>query len=383
MAGAASLDLSGRRFLIRYELTGSEADARALADELCYEQTVEVHREVVPPGPIREQLVGRVEGFRRLPSGAFEVALSFAIETVGCELPQLLNVLFGNASLQPGVRLVRIEPPPEGFEWLPGPRFGRAGLRALVGAPDRPLLCSALKPMGLSAKDLATMAYQLTVGGIDLIKDDHGLADQRFSPFEERVGRCAEAVAKANRETGRRSLYAANVTAPSGLTLQRARLAQAAGAGAVVLSPGLAGWDAVRELASEAGPALPVLCHPALLGTFVADPRQGIGHAVLFGQLPRLAGADATIFPTHGGRFAFSAEDCRAIVAGTSEPLGPCRPIFPVAGGGIRLERVGELREFYGRDVVLLIGSWLRLAGPDLIANCRRFYRAVAGADPD
>ncbi len=383
MPGAAALGLAGPRFVVRYHLTGPEGAARALAEELRYEQTVEVHQEVVPPGPIREHLVGRLEGFQRLPSGVFEAALSFAIETVGSELPQLLNVLFGNASLNPGVRVARIEPPPEGFEGLPGPRFGRAGLRALLGAPDRPLLCSALKPMGLPAKDLATMAYQLALGGMDLIKDDHGLADQRFSPFEERVARCAEAVGKANRESGRRSLYAANVTAPSGHILRRAHSAKAAGAGAVVISPGLAGWDAVRELAGEAGPALPVLCHPALLGTFVADPRHGIAHAVLFGQLPRLAGADAMIFPTFGGRFAFSPEDCRAIVEGTGEPLGPCRPIFPVAGGGIRLERLGELREFYGRDVVLLIGSWLRLAGPDLIANCRRFYRAVTGADPD
>lgn len=382
MAGAASLDLSGRRFVVRYHLTGSEAAARALADALCYEQTVEVHREVVPAGPIRDHLVGRVDAFERTPTGSFEASLSFAVETAGTELTQLLNVIFGNASLMPGVRVARIDLPAGGFPWLPGPRFGREGLRVRLGATDRPLLCSALKPMGLPAKDLATMAYQLALGGIDLIKDDHGLADQAFSPFAERVARCTEAVAKANGETGRRSLYAPNVTAPTGLSLPRSLAAKVAGAGAVVISPGLAGWDAVREIAADARVALPVLCHPALLGTFVADPRQGIAHYVLFGQLPRLAGADAVIFPTHGGRFAFSAEDCRAIVAGTGDPLGPCRPAFPVAGGGISLDRLGELREFYGPDVVLLIGSWLRLAGPDLIANCRRFYRAVAGADP-
>lgn len=375
----ARAEPSGRRFTVTYHVSGPEARARALAEDLCYEQTVEVHREVVPPGPIRDHLVGRVERFEPESSGAFAAAISFAVETAGAELPQLLNVVFGNASLIPGVRVARVEPPPGGFAWLPGPRFGREGLRALVGAADRPLLCSALKPMGLAPEDLAAMAYQLAVGGIDLIKDDHGLADQACSPFAERVARCAEAVAKANRETGRRSLYIANVTAPSGQALPRALAAASAGAGGLVVSPGLAGWDALRELAAAARPGRPVLCHPALLGTFVADRRHGLAHGLLFGRLPRLAGADAVIFPTFGGRFAFSREDCREIVEGTGEPLGSCRPSFPVAGGGIGLDRLPELREFYGRDVVFLIGSRLRLAGPDLIENCRRFARAAGG----
>lgn len=233
--------------------------------------------------------------------------------------------------------------------------------------------------MGLVPKDLAAMAYQLALGGIDLIKDDHGLANQAFSPFQARVSRCAEAVARANRETGRRSLYVVNVTAPSGRALPRAMAAASAGAGALVVSPGLSGWDVLRELAAADLPGLPLLCHPALLGTFVADRRHGFAHRVLFGQLPRLAGADAVIFPTYGGRFAFSRENCREIVEGTGEPFGSCRPTLPVAGGGISLDRLPALREFYGTDVVFLIGSWLRKAGPDLVENCRRFARAAGG----
>ena len=50
--------------------------------------------------------------------------------------------------------------------------------------------------MGLSATDLAELAYRFALGGIDLIKDDHGLTNQPFCPFEERVRRCAEAVAR-------------------------------------------------------------------------------------------------------------------------------------------------------------------------------------------
>ena len=101
----------------------------------------------------------------------------------------------------------------------PGPRFGRAGIRALLDVADRPLLGTALKPMGLSAADLADLAYQLALGGVDIIKEDHGLTDQPFAPFDERVPRCAEAVALANRQTGYRCLYVPNITAPAARSL--------------------------------------------------------------------------------------------------------------------------------------------------------------------
>ena len=135
-----------------------------------------------------------------------------------------------------------------------GPRFGQAGLRALLGVPDRPLLCTAIKPMGLGPEALAELAYRLALGGIDLIKDDHGLADQPFCPFDERVPRCAAAVARANRETGRRVLYVPNVTAPALAISRRARLARDAGAGGLLFCPGLAGLDAMRALADDDDP---------------------------------------------------------------------------------------------------------------------------------
>src|SRR2546427_10561978 len=83
-----------------------------------------------------------------------------------------------------------------------GPLLGIAGLRELTGARGRPLLCTALKPLGRSAPELAQLAYGFARAGIDLIKDDHSLADQTTAPFRERVERCSEAVARASGETG-------------------------------------------------------------------------------------------------------------------------------------------------------------------------------------
>ena len=72
-----------------------------------------------------------------------------------------------------------------------GPRFGVPGLRNLLGvAEGLPLLMTALKPMGTPTAQLADMAYRFARGGIDIIKDDHGLSNQPDSPFEARFLSC-------------------------------------------------------------------------------------------------------------------------------------------------------------------------------------------------
>jgi ribulose-bisphosphate carboxylase large chain len=414
-----SLSLSGDRFTVIYRLAGAdETDVRAKIKGICLEQTVELPEELLADDDIRAGLVGRLESLRQLDAGSgypenfspgledletevikknppisksrptpetinlsgqlhFEAAISYAIETTGFELPQLLNVMFGNTSMQPYIRVERLELPASLLQAFKGPRFGRAGLRKLVNAPERPLLCTALKPMGLPAKDLADLAYQFALGGIDLIKDDHGLANQPFHPFHERVRRCAAAVNEANQQTGSRCLYAPNITAPAHQIVERAFFAKEAGSGAVMLIPGLAGLDTLRLLAEDDRFGLPVISHPAYWGSYVTNPWQGLSHHVAYGQLPRLAGADATIFVNYGGRFSFSPEACQGIVKGASQPLGHLKASFPIPGGGMTLARLPEMLQFYGREVIFLMAGGLYAHGPDLMETCRQFRALV------
>ncbi|WP_295878785.1 RuBisCO large subunit C-terminal-like domain-containing protein [uncultured Thiohalocapsa sp.] len=377
-----ALALSGERFAARCRIRADDAAAALVrAREICLEQTVEFPDALIPNTAIREQIVGAPDAPVAVGDGAWDVTIRYPVEAAGGELTQLLNVLFGNVALQPGVRLMDIALPPALAQGLPGPRFGIRGLRRLLDVHDRPLLCTALKPMGLSAPALAQLAYELALGGIDLIKDDHGLADQPFSPFAERVPRCAAAVARANQETGRRCLYLPNVTAPAAAVGPRARAARDSGAGGLLFCPGLAGFDAMRGLAADDDLALPILSHPALVGGLALSPDTGLSPRMLYGRLNRLAGADAAIFPHLGGRFAFSAADCRDIAAGCTDAMGDTAPIFPVPAGGMKLARVRELCEFYGRDCMLLIGGDLHALEPgeDLVSRCRRFVALAAG----
>jgi ribulose-bisphosphate carboxylase large chain len=367
--------LSGERFRIVYRLGGTEDDARARARDICLEQTVEFPDELVPDGPIRDHVIGHLENFERCGEGAYQAKISFPVETAGDDLSQLLNVVLGNISLKPAIRAESLELPPSMLGRFRGPRFGRKGLRELAGVAQRPLVSTALKPMGLGPADLAELAYRFALGGIDLIKDDHGLTNQTFSRFDERLARCTESVAKANRQTGMQSLYLPNITAPPTEMIRRARLAKQAGAGGLLVCPGLCGLDAVRAVADDDATSLPIMVHPAFQGSLVVRPEEGFSHGLIFGLVARLAGADATIFPNFGGRFSFSREQCCEIAAASEAPLGSLQPIFPAPAGGLSLSRVPEVQQVYGRELVILVGGGLFKHGPDLIENCRVFRK--------
>ncbi len=376
MDAVAVPNLSGLRFSVAYTIPGGEDDARQMADDIRFEQTVEFPADLTPAGDISDRIVGRLERLSPRSGGRFEAEISYAAETAGTDLVQFLNVVFGNVSIKPGIRVERILLPPEFPARFRGPRFGQKGIRELGGVRDRPLICTALKPMGLPPADLARQAYRFASGGIDIIKDDHGLSDQPFSPFAERVARCGEAVARANAETGGRSIYMPNVTAPFDETVTRCRKARESGAGGVLVCPGLSGIDAMRFIAADDSLSLPVMAHPAFWGSFVTSGVNGFSHYALYGQLMRLAGADATVFPNYGGRFSFSREECLEIAKGCVDPMGTSAPIFPTPGGGMTTDRAREMLDLYGKDFIILIGGGLHRHGPDLEENSR-FFRAM------
>lgn len=364
-----------------------EATARAKARDICIEQTVEVPAQVVAGTWIEEQVVGRIEKLEISDAErkVWRVTISYPEDAAGEELPQLLNVLFGLTCQHAEVQLVDFQLSPGMASWMPGPRFGIQGLRELCGVADGPLLCTALKPMGRSVEELAAMAYAFAVGGIDIVKDDDGLQNQRWAPFEERVSAVAKAVAKANAETGKKCLYAPCLNSPAHLLLERAMFAKRAGAGAVLMLPGITGFDSVRMLASNSDFGLPILCHPAYLGMVGGSntpgtPIHGFAHRVQQALIPRMAGCDVTIFLNTGSRFSMTQEECLSISEACTVSFGECKPMFPCPAGGMALNSTQHQVAVYGKDVALLIGGSLLTESADLVANAKKFAQLAGRA---
>jgi len=133
----------------------------------------------------------------------------------------------------------------------------------------------------------------------------------------------------------------------------------------------------MRMLADDAGLALPVIMHPAFVGSYVTSPSNGFSHYALFGQVARLAGADATIYPNWGGRFSFSKQECISIVAGSQDPMGHFKAIFPTPGGGMTFDRLPEMLEVYGKDVIFLMGGGLHRIADTLVESSRTIREMV------
>jgi ribulose-bisphosphate carboxylase large chain len=254
-----------------------------------------------------------------------------------------------------------------------GSRFGIEGIRSLVKSFDRPLLCGAIKPMGLDAPTLAKMAYEFTIGGIDMIKDDHGLSDQPFCRFKDRIRFVCDAVNEANAKSGSKTLYAPSISGPADEVFERAYYAKKCGAGALLVAPAVIGFDTVKSIAENDEIALPVIAHPAFMGSFVVNPESGISHYALFGTIMRMIGADGSVYPNFGGRFSFSKAECADIQKGCTDIFGDLKTIFPMPGGGMSVERVPELKKMYGNDVMFLIGGGLFRRSSNLAENVKYF----------
>lgn len=368
--------LSGVRFHVTYLLIGDPAEALDNARSICVEETIEFPPELLPESDYWEQVKGQVENLEPAGDNQTLVTLSYAIETISADMLQLLNVIYGNISMIPGIRVMDVKLPDEVLAYFKGPRFGLEGIRNLIGVYDRAMLCATLKPMGLALDSFAEMAYEAALGGVDFVKDDHGLTDQSFIPFKARVSRMAEAVGEGNSKGGGHCLYTPNITAPADQIMERAYYAKEAGAGAYLIIPALVGWDAVRMLRDNDELGLPIICHPSFGGVYTLNQTGGMAASIYYGLLPRLAGGDAAIFPNYVGRLSSTKQDCLDVMAAAREDLGDLKPIIPAPGGGVTLKTVAEMKDFYKNDVLYIMGGGLH-RGHKFLENCRQFIELV------
>jgi len=368
--------VSGERFIVTYILSGEKADAQAAAEDICIEQTVEFPPELIKDTFIRENIFGRIESFSEIEEKKFCADISFAFESSASELTQLFNVMFGNISLKPGIRISDIVLPQHFAVQFKGPRFGIEGIRNMLDVYDRPLISSAIKPMGMSTAEFADLAARFALGGMDIIKDDHGLSNQKFSPFKERVKACCNAVNEANVKTGGRTLYFPNITAPFDEIIDRAYYAKECDAGGVLISPALTGFDVMKYLADDDNFGLPVMSHPAFIGSLLSGTA-GFTHGALLGKMMRITGADIVVYPNFGGRFSFTKDECRDIIKNCLCEYSHFKSIFPCPGGGMNFSNIPEMKSFYGDDVIYLMGGGLFKRSDDLVANCRELRGIV------
>lgn len=344
------------------------------AQLLAIEQSIEMPPEAVLDRRILDEVMARVEGIEAQADGSSLAHLALSTESVGDDAGQLMNMIFGNSSLQPDIEVIDLDIPATLAAAFGGPNLGIEGLRRLTGAQGRPLTCTALKPIGSSVVQLSDLCGTFARAGVDVIKDDHGWADQSSAPFAQRVAACQRAVDEANASArGRHTLYAPSLYGTHSQMQRQVELARRHGVEMVLIAPMVCGVATLNALHREHD-GLAFLAHPALGGNARIAPD------ALLGKLFRLFGADAVIFPNHGGRFTYPRSVCQAIASNNRGDWHALRRTLPTPAGGMSVERCGEIVREYGRDTMLLIGGSLLIAREHVARRARAFVEAVHDA---
>lgn len=364
------------RIEVSYRILADETEARRIARGIAVEQTVEVPESLIPP-EIEEAVVGRIESLGPDPGrpGAQLARISYSPRLGGGQLPQLLNLLYGNSAMHRGIRVTDLGLPDAVLAKFRGPRFGIEGVRQMVGIWGRPLLASALKPNGAPTEHFVSIARGFAAGGGEIIKDDQNLIDPDYPTWYERVSRCQEAVVEANARHDGRCLYFPWVGGALEEVERKLEALIELGVRGYLVGPFLMGLEAVRTLAERY--PLVTMAHPSLSGPLYVSADEGMEAGLVLGTLMRLVGMDISVYVNIGGRFDFSREDCIGVAERCREPLGSLRSCFPSPAGGMHLGNVEQMAEDYGADSCLLIGGALLGHGEDLADSTRHFLATI------
>ncbi|MEH3158124.1 MAG: ribulose-bisphosphate carboxylase large subunit family protein [Sphingomonas taxi] len=223
------------------------------------------------------------------------VTLSWPLANIGPSLPNLLATVAGNLSelkAFSGLKLLDLTLPPEFLDRYRGPQFGVAGTRRLAGVHDRPIIGTIIKPsVGLSPEATAEQVRVLVEAGVDFIKDDELQADGPHCPFEARISAVMRVVNDHADRTGRKVMYAANLTGDIDQMLARHDHVLAAGGTCIMASMNSIGLPAMQVLRAHA--QLPIHGHRNGWGMFGRSPAIGMSF-IAYQKLWRLAGIDHT-----------------------------------------------------------------------------------------
>ncbi|GIO55213.1 2,3-diketo-5-methylthiopentyl-1-phosphate enolase [Paenibacillus sp. SSG-1] len=372
-----------------YRLYDDKADFRKKAESIAVGMTVGSWTEL--PQAKRESMQKHLGEVLQVdvhePEGAApgeryaDVTIAYPDINFSRDIPALLVTVFGKISMDGKIKLNRLGFSDHFVQGFPGPKFGIAGIRDILGVHDRPLLMSIFKSViGLNADELREQFLRQALGGVDLIKDDEILFENELTPIEKRVEVCLKAAEAAQKETGKKLLYAANLTGPTSSLKSQAKKAIGAGANALLFNVLSYGYDVLHELSSDPEINVPIAAHPALAGAFYPSPHYGISASVLLGQLMRLAGADLVLFPSPYGSVTMPKAENMAIRDELISRELPLKASMPVPSAGIHPGLVPLILRDFGTDVVVNAGGGIHGHPMGTEAGGRAFVQAIAAA---
>lgn len=295
-----------------------------------------------------------------------KVRIAFPLRNFGPSLPNLLAAVGGNLfelRQLAAIRLVDLELPDAFAERYPGPRYGVAGTRRLLGKPAGVMIGTIIKPsVGLPLDELRVLVRTLAEAGIDFIKDDELAGNPPYAPFDQRVAVVTEELDKVANRSGHKPMYAFNITDDLDQMVANHDLVREAGGTCVMVCVNMVGFAGLAHLRRRA--ELPIHGHRAMVGALTRSPQLGIDF-VAFQKLARLAGVDHLHTNGVGNKFYETDEEVLASIAAVREPLLGGYETLPVLSSGQWAGLAHRTYELVGStDLLVLAGGGIH-AHPD------------------
>ncbi|WP_026675742.1 2,3-diketo-5-methylthiopentyl-1-phosphate enolase [Alkalihalobacterium bogoriense] len=323
---------------------------------------------------------GTVVSTSETSDGYGAIKISYPSVNYTNDLPAILTTTFGKLSLDGKIKLLDLELSEDLKSAYPGPQFGIEGIRSMLDSHERPLLMSIFK--GVIGRDLSYLQEQMKeqgLGGVDVVKDDEILFENELTPLTDRVKVCKEALRQSYEQTGKRTLYAVNITGRTFSIIDQAKRAVEAGADALLFNVFSYGLDVLQALAEEKEIHVPIMAHPAMSGAFISSPEYGFSPALLLGKLLRVVGADFVLFPSPYGSVAMEKEATLGIAKNLTSADGHFKTAFPVPSAGIHPGLVPQLFADFGVDSIINAGGGIHGHPNGTAAGARAFVAAIEG----
>jgi ribulose-bisphosphate carboxylase large chain len=269
-------------------------------------------------------------------------------------MPQIWSSVAGNIFNMKDIESLRLEDaqwPRALVKSFRGPMHGISGVRKLLKVKTRPLCGTIIKPkLGLSEKGHAKVAYNAWIGGLDIVKDDENLTSQPFNKFYSRVKETLKLRDKAEKETGEKKMYMANVSAETKEMLKRAHFVKSCGGEYAMVDILTVGWSGLQTLREENEDLKLVLhAHRAMHGAITRNKNHGISMAFI-ADAAKLIGVDQLHIGTAVGKMLETKEDVIAL----SKRV---KPVFPVCSGGLYPGLIPPLVRMLGNDIIIQAGG--------------------------
>jgi ribulose-bisphosphate carboxylase large chain len=299
------------------------------------------------------------------------VTLSWPLENTGTSLPNMLATAAGNifdVKSVSALRLVDLELPSVLADAYQGPQFGVAGTRRLAGVEgDRPVIGTIVKPsVGLTPAETADLVERLAEGGIDFIKDDELMADPPHCQFDRRVDAVMDVLRRYSDRTGRKVMYAFNITGEIDEMLRRHDKVLEAGGNCVMVSLNWVGLPALAYLRRHA--QLPIHGHRNGFGTMSRAPGFGVDFRA-WHKFFRIAGADHIHVNGIDNKFYESNESVVRSAQSCVTPVfsdgGPAWNVMPVFSSRQTVTQAADTYDALGStDLIYACGGGI-LGHPD------------------